>query len=300
MTESRVLSTAPGTKREAFGAPEWGLLAGIALMWGSPFVLIAVGLDAFRPGLVTFLRVAIGAATLAFVPGARRPIERRDWPGTVLLGLVWMAVPLTLFPIAQQWISSALAGMLNGAMPLFTALIGALMLRRAPGPAQASGLLVGFAGVVAISWPAIQGASATALGAGLVVLATVLYGLAANIAVPLQQRYGALPVVFRVQVVAMIATLPLALLHLPGSRFAWTSIGAIVVLGAGATAAAFVAMAVLVGRVGATRGAVAIYFLPVVATILGVALRHDTVEAVQIAGMALVLGGAWLTSRRER
>lgn len=295
-----MLSTAPGTRREAFGPSEWGLLAGIALMWGSPFVLIAVGLDALRPGLVTFLRIAIGAATLAFVPGARRPIPREDMPRLILLGLVWMAVPLTLFPIAQQWISSSLAGMLNGAMPLFTALIASVMLRRAPGAAQVSGLVVGFAGVVAISWPAIQGASGTALGAGLVILATVLYGLAANIAVPLQQKYGALPVVFRVQVVATIATLPFALLHLPGSRFSWPSAGAIVVLGAGATAAAFVAMAVLVGRVGATRGAVAIYFLPVVATILGVALRHDTVAAVQVAGMALVLAGAWLTSRRER
>jgi drug/metabolite transporter (DMT)-like permease len=58
-------------------------------------------------------------------------------------------------------------------------------------------------------------------------------------------------------------------------------------------------MASLVGRVGATRGSVAIYFLPVVAIGLGVAFRDETVAAISLAGTGLVLAGAYLTSRRE-
>jgi len=58
-------------------------------------------------------------------------------------------------------------------------------------------------------------------------------------------------------------------------------------------------MATLVGRAGATRGAVAIYFIPVVATILGVVVRNESVEAIQLVGLALVLSSAWLTSRRD-
>lgn len=217
-----------------------------------------------------------------------------------MLGLVWMAAPLLLFPIAQQWIDSSLAGMLNGAMPLFAALTAALLLRRAPRRVQVVGLLLGFTGVAAITWPAVQGASVTALGAFLVILATVLYGIAANMAVPLQQKYGALPVVLRAQLVALLAVLPFALAAIPGSSFEWSSALAMVPLGVGGTGLAFLAMATLVGRAGATRGAVAIYFIPVIATILGVVLRDETVMLVQLAGLGLVLASAWLTSRRDR
>jgi drug/metabolite transporter (DMT)-like permease len=300
MRTARVITTAPGTRAEAFGPVEWGLLASIGLMWGSSFVFIAEGLEAFEPGLVAFLRIALGTATVALARRARRPVAREDWGRIAVLGLVWMAAPLLLFPIAQQWIDSSLAGMLNGAMPLFAALTAAFLLRRAPRAVQIVGLVLGFTGVVAIVSPAVRGASVTALGAALVILATVLYGMAANMAVPLQQRYGAIPVVLRAQIVALLAVLPFAIAAIPGSTFKWSSALAMVLLGAGGTGLAFLAMATLVGRAGATRGAVAIYFIPVVATILGVVLRNESVELLQLGGLALVLLSAWLTSRRDR
>jgi drug/metabolite transporter (DMT)-like permease len=73
-----------------------------------------------------------------------------------------------------------------------------------------------------------------------------------------------------------------------------------VVLGVFGSGVAFVAMAVLVGRAGATRGAVAIYFIPVVALILGVTVRGEEVSPVALVGVVLVILGAVLTSRRER
>lgn len=300
MRTAHVITTAPGTRAEAFGPVEWGLLASIGLMWGSSFVFIAEGLEAFRPGLVAFLRIALGTATVALARRARWPVAREDWGRIAVLGLVWMAAPLLLFPIAQQWIDSSLAGMLNGAMPLFAALTAAILLRRAPRRVQIVGLLLGFTGVAAITWPAIEGASVTALGAFLVILATVLYGIAANMAVPLQQKYGALPVVLRAQLVALLAVLPFGLAALPSSSFKWSSALAMIPLGAGGTGLAFLAMATLVGRAGATRGAVAIYFIPVVATILGVVVRNESVELLQLGGLALVLASAWLASRRDR
>lgn len=300
-TAPRIMTTAPGTRVEAFGPVEWGLLAGIALTWGSSFLWIAIGLETFRPGLIGFLRIALGALAVGLVPRSRRPVDREDWPRIALLGLLWMSIPLVLFPVAQDLgISSSVAGMLNGAMPLFAGLFAALLLRQAPGLRQVLGLVVGFAGVVLVSLPALQGADATALGAGLLILATALYGLSANLAVPLQQRYGALPVVFRAQLAAVAFLLPVGLWSLPGSTFAWPGALSVLVLGFFGSGLAFVAMAVLVGRAGATRGAVAIYFIPVVALILGVAVRGESVAPVSLAGVGLVILGAILTSRRER
>ena len=294
-----LLEAGSGSRTEAFGAQDWLLLSSIAVIWGSSFLFIDIGLEAFRPGVIAFARVALGAAALALFPAARRPVDRQDLPRVALLGVVWMAVPLLLFPVAQQWIDSSVAGMLNGAVPLFGAAWAVLLLRRPLARAQTLGLLVGFAGVIAIWWPEMEGSRATTLGAGLVVLAVLCYGLALNLAVPLQQRYGSLPVLLRAQLVALLLLVPFGLWSLPGSHLRWGPALAMLPLGILGTGLAFVLMTTLVGRVGGPRGAVATYFIPVVAIALGVVFLGERVAPAALLGTALVLAGAWLTSRRE-
>ena len=195
-----------------------------------------------EPGVVAFGRLAFGFLALTLVPKARRTkIDPVDRSRIVVLGFVWLAVPMMLFPIAEQWVSSAVAGMLNGAVPLVAALIASVLLRRAPGRNQLAGLAVGFVGVVAISLPSMQGGSKTALGASLVLVAIVSYGFAGNFVVPLQQRYGSLPVIWRAQMAGMVFTAPYALVGVPDSSLAWKPVLAVVVLGALGTGLAFVA-----------------------------------------------------------
>lgn len=295
----RLVETAEGQSLDAYGAGEWGLFAFTAVVWGSSFLWMDIGLDALAPGVITWLRIALGALALVLFPRARRPLPREDWPRVALLGVVWMGVPLTLFPIAQQWVDSALAGMLNAGVPLTSAVWATALLRRMPGRIQLMGLVVGFVGIVAISAPEIGGSGSTALGTSLVLTAMVLYGLATNVAVPLQQRHGALPVILRAQVVALVIVTPYAALGLGESTFAWGPVLAMLPLGTLGTGLAFVAMTTLVGRVGSARGSISIYFTPLVAIILGVAFRGERVTAPALAGTVLVVAGAWLTSRRE-
>jgi drug/metabolite transporter (DMT)-like permease len=295
----RLLEAGSGSRTEAFGAQEWLLLSGIALIWGSSFLFIDIGLAAFRPGVIALARLTLGVAALALFPAARRPVDRADLPRVAFLGLVWAGLPLLLFPVAQQWIDSSVAGMLNGAVPLAGAAWAVLLLRRPLPRVQAVGLLVGFAGVLAISWPELQGSRATMLGTSLVVLAVLCYGLAVNLAVPLQQRHGALPVLLRAQLAALVLLLPFGLWGLRGSDFAWGPVLAMLPLGILGTGLAFVLMTNLVGRVGGPRGAVATYFIPVVAIVLGVVLLDERVAPAAIGGTALVVAGAWLSSRRE-
>lgn len=298
MTTRRSL-TAIGTSQEAFGATDWTLLTGIALIWGSSFLFMAIGLDVFRPGVVTLARVGLGMAALLTVPAARRPIESVDRPRVIALGLIWIGIPLTLFPIAQQWIDSSVAGMINGAVPITTAAWATILLGTLPGRRQLVGIAIGFLGVVAIFLPELRESAATALGAGLILAAIVLYGLAANMAVPLQQRYGALPVLLRAQMAAMLIVLPAGIAQLPGSHWSWDAALAMLPLGVLGTGVAFYLMATLVGRVGGTRGSIAVYFVPIVAIVLGVLVRSERIHPAALAGTALVLLGAWVTSRRE-
>ena len=51
-----LIETAHGTRREAFGLQEWGLLVAVAAIWGSSFLFIEIGLEHFGPGVVAFGR----------------------------------------------------------------------------------------------------------------------------------------------------------------------------------------------------------------------------------------------------
>jgi drug/metabolite transporter (DMT)-like permease len=296
----RLITTAHGTNREAFSARDWARFVSIGIIWGASFLFIEVGLEAFHPGLVTWMRVGFGALFMAALPRARSArIERVDRPRIVLLSVVWVAIPLTLFPIAQQWIDSAVAGMLNGAVPIFTAIIASILLQHLPGRLQMLGLAVGFAGIVAIALPSAESGQTAALGVALVLVATICYGFATNIVTPLQQAYGSIPVMARMLWLGMILLAPYGIYGLLRSGFAWPSLLAMAALGLLGTGLAYILMGGLAGSVGPTRASFITYLVPVVALILGIFLRDEIVAPVAIFGSLLVIAGAILASRRE-
>ena len=240
------------------------------------------------------------AALLWLVPAARRPVAAADWPRLAALSVVWVAAPFTIFPIAQQWVNSALTGMLNGAMPIFAAGVATLLMRRVPRRVRLVGLVLGFAGVTVIArTSAAQGAS-SAVGVALILVATLCYGVAVNLAVPLQRRYGSLPVVARMLALATAWTAPFGIVSLPGSSFGWPSLLAVLAVGLLGTAAAYLIMGTLVGRVGSVRASFITYLIPVVALFLGVLLRGDRVGTPAVAGVVLATAGALLAARREQ
>lgn len=280
-----------------FATLDWAFLLGAASIWGGSFLFMAIGLDAFAPGVVTLLRVGFGGLALLAFPRARRPVARDDLGKVALLGVTWMALPLTLFPIAQQWIDSSLAGMLNAGMPLMTVLISWSVFHTPTGPRRLVGVGVGLVGILLIGVPEATTAGTNAVGVGCVVLAVTSYGVAVNVAGPLQQRYGALPVIARALGFATVLTLPYGIYGLPASDFALDSLVACILVGAGGTGIAFILAANLTGRVGPVRASLVTYVVPVVSIVLGVVFRDETVTVAAMIGTTVVLLGAYLSSR---
>lgn len=300
MATTRLLTTSHGTNREAFTAVDWAMFLSLSLIWGSSFLFMAIGLDAFHPGVITFLRVALGGLFFVFIPRARSTrIDREDWPRVALLAVLWVAIPFTLFPIAQQWISSAATGMLNGSTPIFTAVVASILLRSLPGPLQLGGLFVGFTGIVAIALPSAGEGSTAAIGVILAVVATLGYAISMNIATPLQQKYGPVPLMGRVLWLAWPLVLPYGLVGIGESTFAWDSFLSVAAVGLLGTGLAFIFMGTLLRSVGATRSSFITYLMPVVALVLGVVFRDEVVSPMAIGGVGLVIVGALMASRRE-
>ena len=151
--------------------------------------------------------------------------------------------------------------------PIFAVAWATYLLRRLPGWRQLIGIGIGFAGIVLVFIPELQASPDTTIGAFVALSAIVFYGLATNLAVPLQQKYGAPPVIFARAARGALLVLPLGLWQLQDATCSWESALAMVPLGALGTGLAIVLMATLAGRVGAPRASIAIYFLPVVAVV---------------------------------
>ncbi len=105
----------------------WMLLLMLSLIWGSSFILIKKGLEAFNYEQVATLRIFIAFIFLAvmgrkFYPNI--PIKKL-WP-LILTGFIGNGIPPFLFSKAQTYLDSGIVGILNVLTPLFTIFIGIL------------------------------------------------------------------------------------------------------------------------------------------------------------------------------
>lgn len=284
---------ATGTGRAA-----WLLIVGPGLIWGSSYLFIAEGLAAMRPAGITFVRTMIGFMVLSAFPAARRPIARDDRGKVALLGTIWMAFPMSMFPFAEQHVSTALTGMLNAATPIFVAIVAAGLMRALPSRRMLIALLIGLFGSALIAIPSLNEGHSSTFGVGLIFAALVSYGFAINLARPLQQRNGAIPVIWRAVGCAAILTAPTGLPAVLDAHWTIRSALSMSALGALGTAAANIMVATAAGRGGATSASAMGFLIPAVSLVLGVVVRDEHVAAISLVGGGVCVIGAWLLASR--
>ncbi len=273
------------------------LLAGPGLIWGASFLFIAEGLEAMGPNAVTFVRIAVGFLTLAMFPQARRSVDKKYYKTIATLAIVWLAFPLSMFPYAEQHVSSALTGMLNGANPLFTAIVTFIMTKERPTRGVAVGLTVGLLGAVLMALPTVDEGENSMLGVFLILCALCSYGVALNVAGPVQREYGVVPIIWRAQGLAILLTAPMGVPELVEAQWSLRPLLSLLALGAFGTGVAYVMLAMAAGRVGATKASATTFLIPPVSLVLGIMVRDEAVALLSIAGGAVCLLGAWLMRR---
>jgi len=146
----------------------------------------------------------------------------------------------------------------------------------------------------------VTGADAEPLGVFLVICAVCCYALSSNITPPLVQEFGSSAVICRALWISTILLLPYGIYGLLNSGFSWMAVIAMTILGVFGTGIARTFFAILASRAGAPRAALVSYFVPVVAVILGVVFRDETVVGLELIGLALILSSAWFVSRAQR
>ncbi|MGH7775809.1 MAG: DMT family transporter [Candidatus Dormibacterales bacterium] len=283
-------------------------LAGLAFVWGLSFffIKVAVGGGAMSPAALVLIRVGSATLTLAAVFA----VTRRDpMPATVrrsLSGLFWMAVFSTVIPFmliawGELSVTSGTASILNATTPLWTAVLAyrAVPAER-PTRLNYAGVAVGFAGTAVLVAPdlARHGLSGTTLGMLAVTGGAASYAVGAILQ---RRRLAGVPVLEASLWQALLATcliIPFAVPTLPHARLSAGPLLAALALGVGGTAVAYILYYYLLNTLGATRASAVTFLLPVTAVIWGAALLHEVVTVFVLAGMAVILGGVFLTTRR--
>jgi drug/metabolite transporter (DMT)-like permease len=274
------------------------LFALMSVIWGIPYLFIAIAVAEVSPATLVFLRTTI--ATLILLPIALvrvdlRPVLRH-WPWVVAFALVEIAIPWVLLGSAEQRISSSLAALLIAGVPLVGALL-ALLTGGADrlGPTGLLGLVIGLVGVAAIVGGDLEAADPLAL----VQITGVVVGYAVGPAI-LARRLGGLPSIGIMAVsLALCAALyaPLAALDWPRTTPSTEALASIVILGTVCTAAAFLIFAALIAEIGPVRSTIITYVNPAVAAILGVLVLGETLTIAMGVGFGLVIVGSALATR---
>ena len=284
---------------------EWLVFLALGAAWGSSYLFIKIGVETLTPFTLVAGRLAIGAGVLAIVMRiAREPLPRQRGPygHMLIVALLGIVIPFSLITWGEQTIDSGLAAVLNGTVPLFAIVLAALVLPDEPITLnRLGGLLVGFAGVILLTAPALTDGFGGGLPGQLALLgASVSYGAAGVYARRTVRGMPALTSAFLEVGLAFVITLGLAAAF--GSPWATGVDGGTIVsvawLGLIGSGLAFLAFFYLLDRWGATRTALVAYLLPVVGIILGVVVLGEIVSRSMLAGTALVIGGIALANSR--
>ena len=286
---------------------KWILFIGLCLVWGSSFILIMRGLEAFTPLQLGAIRIVIAAAVLLpFVIGKAKKVKKTEWKFILLIGLLGNGIPAFLFPLAETRITSASAGILNMLSPLFVLVLGLLFFGFAFTRRQSLGVVLGLIGVLVL------------LSAGgqdvdlfehisysmLVVLATLGYGLSTvmikkylNETPPiLASGFGllsvAVPYLIYLLTISDISTV------FAENPLAWESFVYVFILGSLGTAVALIMFYSLLQRTNPIFSASITYVMPIVALMWGL-LDGEQIGVMQLLGMGIIFIGVFLANAQK-
>ena len=276
-------------------------MLGLAVIWGSSFLFIKVGVSELHPLFVALGRVATGLLALLAVAAVLRerlPSDLTLWGHNAVVAVVGVATPFSLFAYGEQRISSVLAGIWNSVTPLVVLPLAVLVFRTERVSARrVAGLGLGFLGALVILgvW---DGVGAVSLSGQLMCLAAACcYG----VAIPYTKRFLAArsesgtvmslcQLLVGTMVLAVVA--PLAAGGVPDlAALSPAVVASVVALGALGTGIAFVINMHNIRLVGATVASMVTYIVPVFATVVGVAVLRERLAWFQPVGAAIVLLG---------
>jgi len=280
------------------------ILTLLALIWGASFMLIKIADRQLAPstlvlgrlGSATLLLAAIAAVSLGFRATMRE--LRAAWFWLVVVSLVNTAVPFWLLSWGETRIDSGLASIIQGAVPIFNAVIAYGFFREERvGGLRFVGLAIGFVGVALLVGAQPQG---KLLGALAVVGMALCYAIGTLLAGRHLRGTPPLLVALASTGVSTLAVLPVGVVQAPAEAWHAETIASILVLGLVGTGIAYLLFFALIQRAGANYATLVTYLVPPIALAYGAIFLGESFGAVAYGALALILVGVALATGSVR
>jgi drug/metabolite transporter (DMT)-like permease len=267
-------------------------------IWGSSFLMIKYSLEELNPSDIAIYRILIGALFINIFVRAKENIVKTDNIKIFIISFFWMALPFYMFGIAEQTITSSLAGLINGSTPIFVAFIAVVFYKLKVTKIQVLYIFTGFIGVGLISLSGGINEVSFEIGFLYALIASISYGIAVNMVEPLIQKYDSLIVIKMVIRYAFLISLimlgPTASFKLPTVE---VSLIPMLILGIGGTGIAFLTYYKLLESVGRISSSFVVYMIPIFSIFFGYQFLNEITNSIQFIGIGVILSSAFLYSR---
>lgn len=279
----------------------WVALILLSIIWGSSYILIKKGLQAYSPVQVACLRLGITALVFTPLLFTRKVyVHLNRWRTLFLVGAIGSLLPAFLFPAAQTKVSSGAAGILSSLTPLLTFVVGIIAFQQKTTAAKVFGVFLGILGASylmhlenTVNFEGFQYGF-------LIVIACLGYAVSTNL---IKKSLSDIPsLAISAISFALVGWIALIILVsftdfttvLVAHEKGLTSLGYIATLAISSTALASVVYFKLIKETSALFAASVSYLTPVIAVSWGL-LDGEVLSILHILGMALILAGIYLS-----
>ncbi|WP_430473968.1 DMT family transporter [Thalassospira lucentensis] len=286
----------------------------LGVIWGSNFIFMKWAADYITPQQVAFLRVVFGFVPLLIFAVIRGEIRIRDMRYIhhfVVMAFLATAIYYFAFAKGAALLLSSVAGMLSGAIPLFTFVTALLFLREErPTPKSLIGVALGFAGVVLIARPwQLDGAQMADGGVSLVGTAYMVGGAlsvgcsfvyARKFITPLKLSAVSLST-YQIGIATAIFAIATDYTNIDAVfSDPKTALGLVVGLGILGTGLAYILYYFIVANLGAMAASGVTYLPPLVAMAVGIILVGEPLASLDVVAMMAILIGVFLQQTGKR
>ncbi len=272
------------------------------VFWGSAFAAIRAGLHSYSPAHLALLRFLCASLALGIIAAVRRPRlpAFRDLPLIFLLGFVGFAFYNVALNIGEQHIAAGPASVLIQTLPIWTALAAIVFLGERLRAWGWIGIGVSFAGALVIGLARGSGLGLS-WGAGLILLASISSSAYNIIQKSMLDRYRPVDITTFAIWAGTILLLPFSGGLIREVRAApVVDTLAVVYLGGGPAALAYVTWAVVLSGMPASRASSILFMVPVVAFLIGWVWLGEAPLWVDLVGGLLAMGGVALVNTLGR
>jgi drug/metabolite transporter (DMT)-like permease len=288
-----------------FGKRRFVVLAFVLLVlfWSSTFSVVKVGLDYSPPVLFAGLRALVGGLSMlvAALLWGGRPDLRRDWGVYAMLSVLNVVLFLGLQTFAIMLLPSGTAAVLIYLQPILTGLLAWLLLGESLTPAKIAGLLLGFSGIVAVSFGGFSGVVSVA-GVAFAVVSALMWALGTVYFKRVQDRVSML---WAVALTFLFGGIVLSALGLVIESTAEISlsgslVASVLYSGFVGTGLAWALWLGLVRAGEASTVAAYVFFVPLASVAIGAIVLDERLSTSLLIGALLVVSGIYLVNRTPR